>query len=141
MKDFSTSKKPIAIILVLLVLIAGGIAVHAASAAPGSEADPVVTKSYVDSVAGGGGSYKIVQMTAGQTILGGEGTEMILRAGEAYAVVPGTNGISDMTDGVDLMYGANIGMNHLLLVPRNDGRGIYAVTDVYIMVRGSYTLQ
>jgi len=42
---------------------------------------------------------------------------------------------------MDLMTGSQVVTNHLLLVPRNDGRGITAVTDIWVMVRGTYTVQ
>lgn len=144
-------RKPAAVTLILLLLIIGTAAVYAASSVPGSEGDPVVTKSYVDSaianaVAGSGGasagsSYKVVELTEGQALIGGEGTEIILRSGIATAIDNGANGVSDMTAGEDLKTGQKVTENHLLLVPRNDGRGIRVSTGAFVMVRGSYTLQ
>lgn len=104
---------------------------------PGSENDPLVTKSYVDSAV----SYTPVQLAAGQVLIGGEGTEIILRSGIATAIDNGANGVSDITAGLDLMTGADVGLNHLLLVPRDDGRGITAVTEIWVMIRGEYTIR
>ena len=39
------------------------------------------------------------------------------------------------------MSGQTVGANHLILVPREDGRGIYAITDITVMVKGIYTIQ
>ncbi len=124
------------------------VAVAAAVDNPGSEADPVVTKSYVDSqiaqIQSSGESsatYKAVPLTAGQKLIGNEGTEVILRSGEATAIDNGANGVSDVTGAMDLMTGQSVAQNHLLLIPRSDGRGIQAITEIYVMVRGAYTIQ
>ena len=71
-----------------------------------------------------------------------EGTELILRSGEATAVgnIDG-DGVSDVTLGVDLKMGEKINRNHLLIVPRKDGRGIVAKTDSWIMVKGKYEIK
>ncbi|MFV0516873.1 MAG: hypothetical protein ACK5MV_05715 [Aminipila sp.] len=124
-------------IVTILVMVLGISIVAAATDQPGSENDPVVTKSYVDSRT----SYSPISLTAGQKLIGGEGCEIILRSGEATAIDNGANGISDLTAGIDLMTGSSVGANHLLLVPRNDGRGITAVTDIWVMVRGTYTIK
>ena len=141
-------KRLIAGLVVIAAVFAMTVAAAAAADTPGSEGDPVVTKSYVDSqiaqLKSGGvssGTYKAVQLTAGQRLIGGEGTEVILRSGEATAIDNGANGVSDVTAGSDLMTGQSIGLNHLLLIPRNDGRGLQAHTEAYVMVRGSYTIQ
>lgn len=135
-------------LVIVISVFAVTVAAAAAADTPGSEGDPVVTKSYVDSqiaqMKGSGaesGAYVVVQVSAGQRLLGKSGTEIILRSGEATAIDNGANGISDMTAGKDLMTGQSIGQNHLLLVPRDDGRGIQAITDIFAMVRGAYSIQ
>jgi hypothetical protein len=141
--------KKVVTVLVVLIAIVGLTAVAGAvDTTPGSEGDPVVTKSYVDAQiaqlkSGGAASdtYKAVQLTAGQKLIGNEGTEVILRSGEATAIDNGANGVSDITGAKDLMTGQTVAQNHLLLIPRSDGRGILAATEVWIMVRGSYTIQ
>lgn len=131
-------KKSVIISIVTILVMVLGISVAAAAASePGSETDPVVTKSYVDSKT----SYSPISLTTGQKLIGGEGCEIILRSGEATAIDNGANGISDLTAGMDLMTGSPVVTNHLLLVPRNDGRGITATTDIWVMVRGTYTVK
>jgi hypothetical protein len=110
---------------------------YASGDAPGSSGDPVVSKSYVDART----SFSPIELAAGQRLLGGEGTEIVLRSGEATAIDNGSNGVSDLTSGTDLMTGNQVVSNHLLLVPRDDGRGITAVTEVWVLVRGDYTIQ
>lgn len=140
-------KKIVAGLVIVISVFAVTVAAAAAADTPGSEGDPVVTKSYVDSQiaqiksGGASSSYVVVQVSPGQRLLGKGGTEIILRSGEATAIDNGANGISDMTAGADLMTGQSVGLNHLLLVPKDDGRGIQAKTDLFVMVRGSYTIQ
>jgi len=127
----------IMVVAIIVAMSAITAAVWSDTSTPGSETDPVVTKSYVDSKT----TFATLQLTAGQRLIGGEGAEIILRSGEATAIDNGANGVSDITLGTDLMTGNQVGLNHLLLVPRSDGRGIVAQTDVWIMIRGAYTIQ
>ena len=130
-------RKSLFLTAALCALIIISAAVWAANDAPGSPEDPVVSKSYVDSKT----AFSPVQLAAGQKLIGAEGTEIVLRSGEAVAIDNGENGVSDLTSGADLMAGDQAGQNHLLLVPRNDGRGIAAVTDIWVLIRGDYTIQ
>lgn len=124
--------------LLILIMVAGLslMVAFGDTSVPGSPQDPVVTKSYVDSKL----SYAVLRLQSGQKLIGGEGTEIIVRSGEVKAIDNGEDGISDITGGQDLKSGITCKVNHLLLVPRNDGRGIRAVTEAYIMIRGTYTL-
>jgi hypothetical protein len=134
-----------ALVLSIVVYSAGG--ATGAESGPGSAADPVVTKSYVDelfaSLSGGmqAEAFIAVEIEKGKKLLGGAGTELILRTGDATAIDNGTNGISDLTSGKDLMQGAPIAKNHLLLVPREDGRGIACKQNCWVLVKGAYTVQ
>lgn len=130
-------KKSILLILVLLLVTVMSLVVaFGDTAVPGSQEDPVVTKSYVDSKL----AYEVRHMQKGQKLIGGEGTEIIVRSGEVKAIDNGVDGLSDITGGTDLKSGVICKVNHLLLVPRSDGRGITAETEAYILVRGTYTL-
>ncbi len=141
-------KRIVAGLVIVFSVFAVTVAAAAAADTPGSEGDPIVTKSYVDSqiarISGSGtaaGTYVVVEVRAGQKLLGKSGTEIILRSGEATAIDNGANGVSDITAGKDLMTGQSVGQNHLLLVPKDDGRGIQATTDLFVMVRGAYSIQ
>ena len=141
----------------IAVIACGIIAFTAVSTAstytPGSSGDPVVTKSYVDTklaeikaliTQGEGGtsaSYVPLRLDAGKTLLGGEGTEIILRSGEATGIDNGANGISDITAGKDMRTGEALSLNHLFLIPREDGRGIRATTEIWVLIRGSYQVK
>lgn len=92
-------------------------------------------------------SFKVVELSAGQSIIGSEGTEIILRggtekgAGKAEVVASGNDGLSDITDGKDLKNGQEVPLNHLLIVPRDDGRGVCAITDSVYLVKGDYEIR
>lgn len=126
---------------------------------PGAEDDPLVTLSYVtrsieqvktyidtkiknlDSGTGSSSELEVVNVSKGKFLIGGAGSEIILRGGKATAVVSDLGGLSDVTAGVDLGKDISIPANHLLIIPRNDGRGVYCTTDAVFMVRGEYTVR
>ena len=141
---------------------------------PGTADDPVVTKSYVDqqirqALNGGAPStpakdnagseakpatnqssssdaqkLEIVTVKPGQKLMAAGGTEFIVRIGQAVVYTAAANGISDLTDGVDVAPGESVANNHLLLFPR-DGRGLAvkegAAGGLTVMVRGSYEIK
>lgn len=136
------------------------------SSASGSVNDPLITKSYLDQQLAGlveaevarqlaAGDFQtgrpgagedaelvVVQLHVGQTLYAMAGTEFIVRTGSTVAVSTDSNGIPDVTAGLDVAAGAPIQLNHLLVFPR-EGRGIKPAeqTDlIYVMVRGGYTL-
>ncbi|MCR8645058.1 hypothetical protein NV379_20595 [Paenibacillus sp. N1-5-1-14] len=99
-----------------------------------------------DSTSTGGGSteLKVVQLKAGQTLLAKAGAEVIVRRGKLVAVSTDGESIPDVTSGKDLNPGAPVELNHLLVFPR-DGRGVKPdaknTGDIFIMVRGGYTIK
>lgn len=122
--------------------------------APGSDQDPLVTKSYVDQEiaklqdslgeGGGDGSFvplQVVTVPAGQRLIGLEGTEFILRSGKGKIVGSSAGGIPDLTGAKDLANNIDIPANHLLLIPRSDERGLRATTNLVVMVRGRYEIK
>jgi hypothetical protein len=129
-------KRSIIFAIALVILIGIGAIVYATSDGPGAVDDPLVSRSYVHALV----SFSTVELSAGQRLIGGDGTEIILRSGEATAIDNGYNGVANLTAGMDMMTGNSIELNHLLLVPRADGRGILATTEAWVMVRGSYSI-
>lgn len=142
-------------IIILAITIAAftffALAVRADVGAPGSESDPLVTKSYVeklilnmkqyvDSKTGGSANLEVLNLKKGERLTGGKGTEIILRSGQAVVVDSAGGGLSDLTAGKDLKKGEKIPQNHLLLVPRDDGRGLAAQADVVLLIRGNFTI-
>lgn len=135
---------------------------------PGTAEDPVVTKSYVDqaiqqAVKGGGttpsdggtsqpseggssssDAISIVEVKPGQILIASAGAEFVVRAGKAVIYSEDTNGVADLTDGVDIANGGLVANNHLLSFPR-DGRGIQVQEgnkyNLTVMVRGGYKIK
>lgn len=161
--------------IVIGVLVLGVTTLYAADGLIGTEADPLVTKSYVDqkisALAGGtsnttlttqlkeqqqliiemrqeienlrqegSNSFEVVVVPQGKIIYGKANTEMIIRAGEGQIVTSPVGGIQNITDGQDLLGGTVAPRNHLLLIPREDGRGLMATKQLTVMVRGGYVL-
>jgi hypothetical protein len=127
---------------------------------PGDENDPLVTlsyvnrsieqvKSYIDTKLGSAGgntdgvdnSLEVVNVSRGQFLIADAGTEIILRSGNATAVISDLGGLSDVTAGVDIGKDVSIPSNHLLIIPRDDGRGVHCSTDSIFLVRGGYQIK
>lgn len=153
------------VLLTAVALVAGlwmGRVYAASNAAPGSDLDPLVSKSYVDdaiarlaatldaiTLPGEDPSdpptvsigLKVVTVAKGESLIAYEGTEFILRSGQATVIGSAAGGIPDLTAGKDLPDKTAVPANHLLLFPRSDQRGIKAVTNIIVMVRGEYSIQ
>ena len=123
-------------VTIAVVAFSMGLA-RADTADPGSNADPLVSKSYVDQYT----QWRVVNVTKGQQLVADAGAEIIVRAGNATAVASTLGGVSDLTGGDDRKQGEALPANHLLIVPRGDGRGLVAVSDLVLLVRGTYSLK
>lgn len=139
-----------------IAVVAGGTLVLAE---PGDTDDPVVTKSYIVDVVvpqlkayveqkiSGGTSdsysdkFSVVEVDSGQSVMFDAGAEFILRKGQGTIIGSAQGGIADTTAGYDLSSGEGVPSNHLLIVPRSDGRGFTASGDVIIMVKGGYSFR
>lgn len=86
--------------------------------------------------------FEIHQFAAGTQITFGQSTEFIVRRGEAIVIDPLDNNIPDLTTGIDIKKGQVVPLNHQLLCPRDDGRGITvsAGDEFWIMIKGSFTV-
>ena len=90
---------------------------------------------------GGSGQFTPVHLQQGQILIGGEGTEIILRAGAALGYTH-SDGIVDMTTGSELVMGDTVHTNHLLIIPRDDTRGaVVSSQEAWFIVRGAYTVR
>lgn len=127
----------LAALALALSFCAGRYAVAATAGVPGTETDPLVTRSYVDQYT----QWQIVNLKTGQKLVATAGVEIILRAGKATAIASAGGGLADVTAGRDLGPGASLVGNHLLIVPKTDGRGVLAISDCVLMVKGAYAVQ
>ncbi len=133
-------------------------------AEPGGSDDPLISKSYIDTVlmpqikqyveekiSGLNNSgnqntqtaveFKVVELAAGQKLMCEAGAELILRMGKAQIIATEKGGLADTTAGFDLSNGTDMPANHLLIVPVSDGRGISAHNNVIVMIKGSYEIK
>jgi hypothetical protein len=87
-------------------------------------------------------AFEPVQVTQGQTIIGKEGSEIILRSGTAISYCSGEDGIIDTSTGAEYFNGTEIEKNHLVIIPRADGRGaVVTSTEAWFIVKGGYEIK
>lgn len=86
-------------------------------------------------------TFEVVNLTENETLICDAGTEIIVRSGKFTAVGGATGGVSDVTAGKDLITDEVIINNHLLIIPKSDGRGITAKIAGAVMIKGNYEKQ
>ena len=127
--------------MVAIVALAGLIFAVASSASqPGTQEDPLVTKSYIDSVVYPSTRFKVIDVPAEKSVICSAGTEIILRQGVCTVIGNQNGGLSDVTMGYDLSNATVIQGNHLLVVPLDDGRGVWTATACKLMIKGGYQI-
>lgn len=147
------------VVFCIVAVLLGGIGAYAATTY-GTESDPLITLSYLndvlkpqleqtytqqtkDSIAAmearieseAGGGYVSVEVKANQTLTCSAGCEFLVRSGEAYV----TAGILNVTEGKELAANDWL-MKHHLYLATGDGAAVRANSDIYLMVRGEYTV-
>jgi hypothetical protein len=146
-------------LIAIVVAVFLGSAVSANTPLPGSAEDPLITKSYMDQYVnqiraelkreieaefrrlGSAGGLDVVLLKAGETIIGQAGTEFIVRTGRVNVVEGPAGGLPDLTAGADIRADVVVPLNHQLMVPRSDGRGLRVPSgSATIMVRGNYNI-
>lgn len=103
----------------------------------------ITTNDDIDSKLG----YEVVELKQGQSVMAANSCEMIFRSGKATVVIASeTNkansiGLSDLTKGAELLNGDEVPVNHYIIIPRADGRGIKITSpSAYLMIRGEYEI-
>ncbi len=145
----------------LIVVLIFAIALVVVFAAPGSAEDPLVSVSYVEDKldalkteiiglleqpddqpeTSDGAVFEALSFANGSQIVFGASTEFIVRRGTATLIDPDANNLPDLTSGVDIVAGEEIPLNHHMLCPRRDGRGLTVADDsaeFWIMIKGDY---
>lgn len=154
------------IIFTLILAIAFTAVIYAA---PGDTNDPIVVLSYLNDrikalisdykldelenlqkkvdnldlsggTVGSSAALEVVEIHTGEKLIAGAGTELILRGGKAFVIGSEMGGISNVTVGKDFVSGMEFVANHLMIVPRDDGRGAYTNDYAIFMVRGAYEI-
>lgn len=145
-------KKRTTVILVIVALLMGiavGVGVYGATQ---DDSTVLVSLDYVENVLkpwvkeqtnGSDSTFTVVYLTKGQRLMAEGSMELVVRSGSANAISPVANqGLSDMTAGAEILNGKKSPVNHLVLIPRGDGRGIIVTSsECYVMVRGPYTVE
>lgn len=86
--------------------------------------------------------FIVVQMNKGQKLMLNSGSFAILRSGQATAFKGESGTLVDVSSGADLLDGANIPVQHLVVTPKGDGRGMtIKSTTAYLVIMGKYTIQ
>ncbi len=86
-------------------------------------------------------AYSLVSLTKGQTVVASGCMELILRSGTVTAITV-DDGLSDLTSGKDLASGEELELDHYVINPVGDGRGILVTSDsAYVLVRGEYEIK
>lgn len=142
------------ILLIILIVV---LSLNIVLANNSQESDPLVTLSYLEKrinelreyidynknqTSSEFNKYKVVKIDKGSKVFfEQESLEFILRSGKASAIASHNGGLSDLTVGKDLKTGDLIQKNHLILIPRNDSRGLKTLTDIWIMIKGKYRVE
>lgn len=119
--------------------------------------DPLITESYLNNVffqkvkeyiasnTSSDGTvrsagFELASVDKGETFVASAGCEFIIRQGSAEVVVSSLGGVSDVTDGVDIISG-ELPSNHHFVIARDDGRGFKALNNVLVLVKGGYQIK
>lgn len=150
--------RSLAVFCIVAVLF-GGIGAYAATNY-GTESDPLITLSYLNEVlkpqmeqtytqqtkdsltelesrleGEENGAYTPVELKANQTMTCKAGCEFLVRSGEAYV----TASFLNVTEGKELAANDWL-MKHHLYMAVSDSGAVRANSDLYLMVRGDYTV-
>ncbi|HOQ75431.1 MAG TPA: hypothetical protein PK369_02525 [Thermoclostridium sp.] len=85
--------------------------------------------------------FVVISMKKGQTLELGGGSEVILRSGSATAISGESGTLVDVSVGKDLNQGVAVPVQHLVIAPKGDGRGLKITADAWLIVRGGYTIK
>lgn len=84
-------------------------------------------------------AFVVIELADGDLVTFGENTQVILRGGAATAIAA-ENDLPDVTGGTGLGLGTKVPLNHLIIIPKNDGRGMKIVDRAWLMIAGQYTV-
>ena len=87
--------------------------------------------------------YEVIEVMFGSKVIAKSPCDIMLSSGTAVAVSQyDSQGLSDYTVGAEVMNGESITINHMMLIPRGDGRGILITSaNAFIMIRGEYAIE
>ncbi len=102
--------------ILLLGLVIAMTAVHMAGAqSPGTVADPLVSKSFVDHFL----KFRSIMLPADAVLSPQPGTMLIVRSGQLRLEAPKGKAVIDLTAGREIAGGNDLPHNHLIIVPES----------------------
>ena len=115
------------------LLAAGLLLAHGAGAVePGSKDDPIITRSYLETLY----SWQLTSLQDGQTLNLDMGVQFVIRSGTAVVSGGGAVGLIDLTAGKEIRDGETVPPYHLILSPSSDRRALRARSQVVLLTRG-----
>lgn len=127
------------IAIAAIFIFGAGFAAGAAGSEPGSNGDPLITKSYLDSRISSiteDAAYQEVTLSKGKRLVCAKGAQIVVLTGTAKATAP----LSDITKGSRIAKNKTVDSNHNCLVTK-DNTGVKASKSCTIFVTGSYTIK
>ncbi|MBQ9119735.1 MAG: hypothetical protein IJY09_06755 [Lachnospiraceae bacterium] len=144
-KKNRTKKRAGQCLAVFLLIVAGVALYHAgtvkgaSNAQPGSVADPLITKSYLEEqLAEVSGSFVRVTLAKGKQIFLHAGAEAVIYDGGG--TVLGVGGLVNLTKG-ELLRKDNAMTRYQLYLSPSDASGFVATANTTVFVSGSYTMK
>ena len=135
----SKGKIIVSIVLGVGLVFGAGMVAGAAGTEPGSNGDPLITKSYLDEQIA-----QIDKESAFKPITVGSGKKLSCDAGTQIVIVSGagkaTGALSDTTKGEKLQKGKKAECNHMCLTISNN-TGIKMSKSAKVLVNGSYEIK
>ena len=135
----SKGKCAVSVILGAMLIFSAGIAAGAAGTDPGSDGDPLVTKSYVDEQIAqvkGESAFEVVTLGAGKKLSCDPGTQIVMTSGAGKA----TGALSDTTKGEKLAKGKKA-ENHHMYLTTSANTGIKVTKSAKVLVNGNYAIK
>ncbi len=80
---------------------------------PGTPADPLVSKSYIDHFL----KFRSIVLPADSEIRPEPGTMVVVRSGQLRLETPKGKGVIDLTAGKEISGGSDLPLNHLIIIP------------------------
>ena len=146
-------KRTLIILAVLVLVLAAAVTAYAVNNY-GTQADPLVTKSYLDEVlqpellaefdemlSSDGADFRVVTLQNGQTLSAEVGCEVMLRIGSASASGPDFPVLVDTTSGTTLDDGSAMAKNHLYMITIVNNGLKATANGTKVLVSGSYTIK
>lgn len=124
----------IAAVIVGLGLFQTGRMVEAASSQPGTQSDPLITKSYLEQQLASVGGYSQILLERGDKLTFEAGAELIVCKGSGQI----SNGSMICVSSSELFRAGNSVVLYSLFVAAEDSTALTAQGSMTVLVRGSY---